>query len=159
MTEKRIPEYDLHEEQLTHLDLSEFTLVASGASVRDTIGKMRAERHNCAFVTRDGRLVGIFTDRDVLREVVDRPQIWDRPIDEIMTHQPRTIAADQTAGDALHLMNELRFRNVPVIDATGAIKGNLTYFALIRYLADLFPEQVYNLPPKPDRYGSERHGG
>ena len=149
---------DLQAEKVTHLDLSEFTRVESGTSVRDTIQKMRAEHHNCAFILREGSLVGIFTDRDVLQRVVDRPNIWDHPIDEVMTHDPQTISAEQSAGDALKLMDALHFRNAPVM-AGSKILGNLTHFALIRYLADLFPEEVYNLPPRPDHFGEERHGG
>ena len=152
-------EQDLHTEKVTQLDLSEYTLVETGSSVRDAIQKMRAERHNCAFITKDGQLVGIFTDRDVLRGVVDRPEVWDHPVDEVMTHNPKFCTADQSAGDALGLMDSMRFRNAPVMDDKGKIVGNLTHFALIRYLADLFPEEVYNLPPMPDQYGEERHGG
>lgn len=152
-------ETHLLSEKITHLDLGEFTLVESGASVRDTIAKLRAENHNCAFVMKDDRLVGIFTDRDVMRGVVDRPEVWDHPIDELMTHDPQWISADQEVGEAIKMMDTLHFRNVPVKDGEGRVVGNLTHFALIRYLGDLFPKEVYNLPPDPDQYGEERHGG
>ncbi|MDX1438029.1 MAG: CBS domain-containing protein [Anaerolineales bacterium] len=152
-------EMNLLSEKITHLDLSEYTLVESGASVRDTIEKLRSEKHNCAFVMKDNNLVGIFTDRDVMRGVVDRPEVWDHPIDELMTHDPQWISADQEVGEALKMMDNLHFRNVPVKDGKGRVVGNLTHFALIRYLGDLFPKEVYNLPPDPDQYGEERHGG
>ena len=152
-------ETDLHTEPVAQLDLSEYTLVESGTSVRATIAKMRAENHNCAFVTKNGKLTGIFTDRDVLRRVVDRPDLWDHPIQEVMTHQPKTIRADQPTGDALQIMNDLHFRNTPVLEEDGDIAGNLTHFSIIRYLADHYPEAVYNLPPQPDQYAEEREGG
>jgi CBS domain-containing protein len=152
-------EHDLHNEQIYHLDLSEFTLVESGTSIQDVIDKMVSEKHNCAFITKDKGLVGIFTDRDVLRRVVDHPEIWDHPIDEVMTHNPKSIQANQPAGDALKIMNELHFRNTPVLNEEKKIIGNMTHFAIIRYLADHFPAEVYNLPPNPGNYGGERHGG
>ena len=80
-------------------------------------------------------------------------------IDEVMTHNPHTVSADQTAGDALQLMESLHFRNTPVVDEDGKIVGNLNHLALIRYLAERFPEEVLNLPPEPDQYGEERFGG
>jgi CBS domain-containing protein len=152
-------EHDLHTEPIAHLDLSEYTLVESGTSVRDTIAKMRAEKHNCAFITKKGKLTGIFTDRDVLRRIVDRPDLWDHPIEEVMTHRPKTLRAGQPTGDALKIMNDLHFRNTPVLEEDGGIAGNLTHFSIIRYLADHYPEAVYNLPPQPDVYAEEREGG
>jgi CBS domain-containing protein len=123
------------------------------------IEKMVSEKHNCAFITKDNRLFGIFTDRDVLRRVVDNPEIWDHPIDEVMTHNPKSIRSNQPAGDALKIMNELHFRNTPVLNEEKKIIGNMTHFAIIRYLADNFPAEVYNLPPNPGNYGENRHGG
>ncbi len=152
-------EQNLQSEPVTQLDLSEYTVVESGTSVRDTIRQMRNEKRNCAFIVKQGTLVGIFTDRDVLRRVVDHPEIWDHPIDEVMTHHPRTIRGDQPTGAGLQFMNDLHFRNTPVLDEDGNIIGNMTYFSLIRYLADHFPTEVLNLPPDPDNYGEERHGG
>ncbi|HLF89473.1 MAG TPA: CBS domain-containing protein [Anaerolineales bacterium] len=152
-------ETDLHTEPVAHLDLSEYTLVESGTSVRDAIQKMRFDKRNCAFITQKGKLTGIFTDRDVLRRVVDRPDLWDHPIEEVMTHHPKAINSEQPTGDALRIMNDLHFRNTPVLGDDGTIAGNLTHFSIIRYLADHFPEAVYNLPPQPDLYAEEREGG
>ncbi|HXV99503.1 MAG TPA: CBS domain-containing protein, partial [Anaerolineae bacterium] len=149
---------DLRQEQVIHLNLTEFTQVESGASVRATIEKMRQENHNCAFVTNQGRLVGIFTDRDILRKVVAAPESWDRPIETVMTAQPLTVNTSDPADTALNLMNERHFRNVPVLDNKGSVVGNLTHYAIVKYLADRFPESVYNLPPEPDRVTQNRDG-
>jgi CBS domain containing-hemolysin-like protein len=70
-------EYDLRQEQVIHLNLTEFG-VRECTSVRATIEQMRQESHNCAFITNKGKLTGIFTDRDLLRKVVDIPESWDQ---------------------------------------------------------------------------------
>jgi CBS domain-containing protein len=151
-------EYDLGQERVIHLNLTEFTEVESGTSVRVTIEKMRHENHNCAFVTNQGKLAGIFTDRDILRKVVDVPDTWDQPIETVMTPMPLTVNTSDPANAALNLMNEKHFRNVPVLDDGGAVVGNLTHYAIVKYLADRFPESVYNLPPEPDRVVRNRDG-
>lgn len=151
-------EYDLRQEQVIHLNLTEFTAVEIGTSVKATIDKMRAESHNCAFVTEDGQLVGIFTDRDILRRVVDAPESWHRPIEDVMTPSPLSVKLTDPADAALNLMNQNHFRNVPVLDENGTVIGNLTHYAVIKYLADHFPESVYNLPPDPDSVASDRDG-
>ncbi|MFQ5612417.1 MAG: CBS domain-containing protein [Anaerolineae bacterium] len=152
-------EQNLRQEQVIHLDLSEFACVETGTSVRQTIERMRKENHNCAFVTEEGALVGIFTDRDILQKIVDAPETWDRPIEEFMTSSPLAVNRKDPADIALALMNEKRFRNVPVLDDEGIIVGNLTHYAIIKYLADHFPEAVYNLPPDPERVVRQRDGG
>lgn len=151
-------EYNLRQERVIHLNLTEFTEVESGTSIRATINKMRLENHNCAFITDEGQLTGIFTDRDILRKVVDAAESWDQPIETVMTMAPLTVNSTDPADAALNLMNEKHFRNVPVIDEKGSVIGNLTHYAIIKYLADRFPESVYNLPPEPDRVTRNRDG-
>ena len=122
-------------QQVERLDLSHYCRVASGCSVSATLRKLNESGQNCAFVMQQSRLVGIFTDRDVLRKVVDAPDVWDDPIDSVMTRTPRTVASNSAAMDALHLMNSHRFRNVPVIGDDDVAVGNLTHFSLMQ-LAD-----------------------
>jgi len=149
---------DLQNEQVIHLDLSKFTAVKAGTSVKETVETMRQAGHHCAIVTDDGALVGIFTDRDLMRKVVSAPETWDHPIEKVMTASPMTVNSTDPANMALVLMDEKHFRNVPVLDDKGFVIGNLTHHAIIKYLADRFPESVYNLPPDPDRVTSKRDG-
>jgi len=151
-------EYDLQEEQVNQLDLSSFTTVEIGTSVKATIEKMRAENQHCAIILNEGVLAGIFTDRDVLRKVVDSREIWDLPIDDVMTPSPFAVEAKNRVDLALALMDFKHFRNVPVVDDEGQVVGNLTHYAIIKYLSDHFPESVDNLPPDPGRVTKGRSG-
>ena len=150
-------ENDLQTEQVLHLDVRDFTEVTSGTSVKDTVELMRKNQHNCVLVTYEDKLIGIFTDRDLLRRVVDAPQTWDAPIDNVMSTAPITVDGDHPAYEALDLMDEKHFRNVPVVDKDGKVVGNLTHYAVVKYLADRFPESVYNLPPT-DQVTKKRGG-
>jgi CBS domain-containing protein len=151
-------EKNLQQEKVSHLDLSNFTKVESGTSVRETITVMRQEAHHCAIVMDGGALIGIFTDRDILRKVVDASETWDQPIDQVMTPTPITVNSSDPADAALALMDAKHFRNVPVTNKKGQVIGNLTHYAIIKYLADHFPKSVYNLPPNPDQVTSRRGG-
>jgi CBS domain-containing protein len=151
-------EQDLQNERVVHLDLNGFTRVEIGASVKTTVEKMRAEKHHCAVITDQGVLAGIFTDRDILQKIAGQPQTWNYPIEDFMTPAPVTVSLTDAANTALALMNREHFRNVPVVDEAGLVVGNLTHYAIIKYLADRFPESVYNLPPHPDRSPRQRDG-
>ena len=151
-------EADLKQEKIRHLDLHEFAAVDSGTPVRQVIDRLRQERRNCALVMKNGALIGIFTDRDVLRKVVSSPAMWDEPIDKVMTPNPTVVEPDCPADEALGVMDEGHFRNVPVIDSDGKVHGNVSYYAFIKFLADHFPQEIYNLPPD-ERLHEDRYGG
>ncbi len=147
-----------HDEPITRLDLSYYCTVPAGTPVSDVMEQMRTSKHNCALITREGRLAGIFTDRDILRKVVDRPDLWGNPIDDFMTTTVYKVAADANAADAMAIMDINQVRNVPVVGPQGEVVGNFTHYAVVKFLADTFPADIYNLPPEPQRFARRRHG-
>lgn len=118
-------------QEVSRLDLSRYSRVAAGTTVRETIETLTTSGRNCAFVLDSSRLVGLFTDRDVLTKVVDTPDCWDTPIESVMTAEPYTIGPVSTAMDALRLMNSHHVRNVPVLKDDATVVGNLTHFSLM----------------------------
>ncbi len=151
-------EQDLQKKQVIHLDLRNFTAVKTGTSVRETVKRMQVKNRACAVVTDRGCLMGIFTGRDILRKIVDAPETWDKPIDEVMTLSPTTVRSKDRADKALALMDEKHFRNIPVLNDEGYVVGNLTHYAVIKFLSDRFPEEVYNLPPDSEQIVDRRSG-
>ncbi len=87
------------------------------ATVRDA-ARVMTERHIGAVrVAVDGRLQGIFTERDVLARVVAAgldPD--DTVLGRVMTPNPDTVAPNDTALDALRRMTECGYRHLPVVD-------------------------------------------
>ena len=78
---------------------------------------MKEHRIGAVLVVRDGRLAGIFTERDALfRVIAEGRDPASTRVGEVMTANPRTIAPDRPFGHALHLMYEGGFRHVPVVD-------------------------------------------
>lgn len=150
---------ELETEQVRHLDLKGYCLVESGTSVRETLERMRAAQGRTALITRGTELIGIFTERDVMRRVANDPHSLVGPVDAVMTARPITILPDTSAADALWLMDDHHFRNLPVIDRQGHILGDMTYASIIQYLAARYPVEVQNRPVRPDQYPSNPEGG
>ena len=119
MTSKSV-ETQLLQEPIQQLDLSEYCMVTADTTVRETVERMRTLRQNCAFVV-GGRtqLIGILTDRDVLKRVAANPDTWDQAVTTVMTASPDTLTPDATTSKAMRLMEQHRYRNVPVV-ASGA---------------------------------------
>ncbi|NQV85199.1 MAG: CBS domain-containing protein [Rhodospirillales bacterium] len=65
----------------------------------------------------DSKLVGIVTERDLTRRVVAKGLPPNKtPVSDIMTENPDTLAPDDSAGDALELMQSRHYRHLPVMD-------------------------------------------
>ena len=147
-------------EPVGQLELSDYLIVTADTTVRETIGRLRELRRNCALVVGQGtHLVGIFTDHDALRRVVNHPETWDQPIETVMTPSPDTLPTDAPTSQALRQMKGKQYGNMPVIGPHGSIRGTVTYYSILKFLTDHFPKAIYNLPPEPDNFASERDGG
>lgn len=78
---------------------------------------MKEREVGAILIMDEGRLVGIFTERDALFRVVSEGRDAKTTcLAEVMTRNPRTIHPDKPFPDALHLMHEGGFRHVPVVE-------------------------------------------
>jgi CBS domain-containing protein len=106
----------------------------------------------------DGRLVGVLTERDIFGEIVTGHVDVSRPVEALMTTEPRTLRLDQTILDAIELMQTGRYRNVPLVDDDFTLVGVVRQNDIIRFLAESFPEELLNLPPRPHQAMKEPEG-
>ncbi len=89
----------------------------SKATVLDAARLMKAEHVGAILVVDEGRLAGIFTERDVLfRVVAEGRDPKSTRLASVMSRKLRTIPADRPVGHALHMMYEGGFRHVPVVE-------------------------------------------
>jgi len=95
-----------------------------------------------------GRLVGVLTERDIFGRIVGGEVDLAQPVETLMTTEPRTLDLDQTIGDAIDLMQTGRYRNVPIVDGDRQLIGVVRQQDIIKYLAESFPEELLNLPPR-----------
>jgi CBS domain-containing protein len=78
---------------------------------------MKKNKFGAVMVVEDGKLVGIFTERDALfRVVAEGLDARTVPLASVMTRNPQTIHPDRPFVDALHLMHASGFRHVPVVE-------------------------------------------
>ncbi len=109
-------------------------------------------------VDEDGRLAGVLTERDIFGRLVGSGVDLERPVEDLMTTDPHTLRLDQTVRDAMDLMRTGRYRNVPLVAADGRLAGIVRPQDLLRYVAESFPEELLNLPPRPHQTLEESEG-
>jgi CBS domain-containing protein len=90
--------------------------VDPSTTVGEAISLMARNRIGSALIMEDGKLIGIFTERDTVRAI---SQAHDAPTHEIsswMTRDPKTVDADLDVDDAMKTMLDNGFRHLPVVD-------------------------------------------
>jgi CBS domain-containing protein len=128
-------------------------------TLEDALREMREHRQGCILVTRDGKLSGIFTERDVLMKVVGTSiDLARTPIRPYMTRDPVRLPEDAIVAYALNKMCVEGFRHVPLTDAEGRPVGVVSMRDIIEYLSGFFPKDVLNLPPVPTSGFRNREG-
>ncbi len=92
-------------------------IVKTGSCLKDALFAItRAAAGAACVINEEGKLIGIITDGDVRRHLLDDESCLSRPVEEIMTANPRTIAPDRPAEEGLRIMEELRIGEMPVIE-------------------------------------------
>lgn len=93
-------------------------------TVLDATRRMNDEHVGSVLVMDGGRLVGIFTERDVLRRVVaDRRAPERTAVADVMTTDVVCCPPEASIDDVAELMRTRRIRHVPIVDADGFVVG------------------------------------
>ena len=107
--EHTIVPHAIHDQQLVAF--------APDAVVREVVDAMAKRRFGAVPVVENGKLVGIFTERDVLvRVVAARKDPETTRLAEVMTANPDTVKSSDAVLHALELMNQHGYRHLPVVD-------------------------------------------
>ena len=147
-------------ESLKVVSRREPVTVRPGTSLAECLRAIqRTGTGDSVFVTdADGRLTGILTERDIFGRVVGTDVDLGQPVESLMTTEYHTLRPEQTVRDALELMQTGRYRNVPLVDGDGILAGVVRPQDILKYLAEAFPEELLNLPPRPHQLMEEPEG-
>jgi CBS domain-containing protein len=114
----------LAEESVTAFQTTPVATVTPDTPVDVAIEKLAGLEVACLLVVKDGRLVGVFSDRDVLKHAaLEYDRIKDQPVSEIMTTDPVFVYEADSAAAALCVMAVSGFRHVPVTDIEQNVVG------------------------------------
>ncbi|MEO7128728.1 MAG: CBS domain-containing protein, partial [Rhodoferax sp.] len=108
--------------------------VATDATVEDAVIKMNHERIGAVLVMYGERLMGIFTERDVLTKVVNRKlDLSTTPLTDVMTKEVLALHASATVEYAMRVFTMKRFRHLPVVE-DGNLIGMVSSGDLARWV-------------------------
>jgi CBS domain-containing protein len=156
---RRVP--SLTDERLRVLSRRQPVTVLPGTPLAECVRAIqRTGTGDSVFVCdASGRLTGVLTERDIFSRIVAGRVDLAQPVEHLMTTEPHTLDLNDTIRDAIVLMQTGRYRNVPLVDDTGHLVGVVRQADIIKYLAESFPEELLNLPPRPHQRMKAPEGG
>jgi CBS domain-containing protein len=102
---------------------ADFIEVAPEDTLGEVAERMTAKNVGAVVVKDFGRLIGILTERDMLKAMAARIHCSEARVRQWMTADPITAAADTDVGEAARVMLEHGFRHLPVLDDDGQVSG------------------------------------
>ncbi len=127
-------------------------------SVADAVDLMKRKNIGCVLVTDQGRVAGIFTERDVLNKVVGTKNADRLLLAEVMTRNVESFQPDDSVAFVLNAMHVGGYRHVPVVDEDGTPLAVISVKDIMAFILEHFAEDVLNLPPSPVRRTTQREG-
>ena len=116
--------------------------VSPQATVADAIKIMADKGVGCVMVAEGDKLLGVFTERDVLRKVAHRwAEVWKNPVSEFMTADPESLTGDAPIGFAVNLMAVGGYRHVPIIE-NDKLTGIISVRDVMSYMSKWYPDIV-----------------
>jgi CBS domain-containing protein len=132
--------------------------VQAKQTVAEAVALMRHEEVGCVLVCEGEQVVGIFTERDLLRRVLAGGESLTLPVSQCMTPNPVVVRPKEPIAAAMRRMVEGGYRHLPVVDEAGRPLGVLSIKRIVHYLVEHFPGTIYNLPPDPHNVPTEAEG-
>ena len=167
--EQALSEWEERETQVTHglmtapiraLNPRAAVTVPASGTVADAVNRMNQEGIGAVLVSEGGRLVGIFTERDVLRKIAGRGLDFTKlTVADYMTRDPEALSIDHKVAYALNKMVIGGYRHVPLVDAEHRPLAMLSVRDIVEFIVERFPQDVINLPPDPEHEVRKADGG
>ena len=105
--------------------------------VRKVVEIMKDSRFGCVLVTENDKLVGIVTERDILRKVLGNGFGLDETrVRDIMTREPEYLFQDDDVAFAINRMHVGGFRHIPLVDLQGKPTGIISVRDILHYLVE-----------------------
>lgn len=120
--------------------------VTVDATVLEAVWSMQNARTGATAVLEGEKLVGIFSERDVmLRVVAAQRDAAATQVQKVMTSTVKSVFEDQDAGDALELMVANHVRHLPILDSQGSLTGLISIRNLLQHHVEELADQLNSL--------------
>ena len=158
-TDANIVKGTFETDPISALGLPEPVAIGTDASIGAALSAVQKRAQGYVLIVEDGRPRGIMSEREVLMKIVARDVKYDANVMEYASRIPVTLTDKETIARAIKIMIAEGVENIPIVDADGRATAVLRTLDVIHFLAEAFPEQLLNLPPRPHQTLPKPEGG
>jgi len=127
---------------------AELLCVTRELSVEEVARRMRDSRCGSALVMENGNLVGLFSERDLLRVVADGLDPRTTRVEQVMTGSPEGLPNSATVAQAMRFLSQRHYHHAPLMNDAGRPVGMLSTGVVLGFVSDTFPKEILNAPPE-----------
>ena len=129
-------------------------------TVEQAVKLMQEYKSGYVVITDNKKCIGIFTEKDLTLYCFFKEPDWTKVLATKFVRFPlRALTLNDSVGAAVDLMHTYEYRHVALIDEKGELQGIISARSIIRFLAENFPAEVLNLPPRSGQITHTREGG
>lgn len=149
----------LRKDPVSKLPLRQAVTVSRKTTVRQAMAQMRQMHLGCVIVVdRNKKPIGKFTERKVMRLLVEDPGQLDDPVDKFMYPTGDPVPLDMPIARMVEIMQSRQLRFLSVVDQAGKVVALTGQKGLMEYIVDFFPRQVKVQRLRPVLYMRDREG-
>jgi CBS domain-containing protein len=129
------------------------------ASIGAALAAVQSKGQGYVLVVEGGRPRGIMSERDVLMKIVARDIKYDTNVMEVASRIPVTLTPSETIARAIKIMIADGADYIPIVPSDGRATAVLRAQDVMHFLAEAFPREILNLPPRPNQTLPKPEGG
>jgi PAS domain S-box-containing protein len=135
-------EYFIEVKKVSQVMTKILVTISKDMTVSKALSDMARQSLSCLVIAQDDRPVGILTERDVARLLVDRGDVWQLKVEEVMSSPVQTLSQQTPVHEAAKLMQQEKIRRVVVVDEDGKIVGLTTQSDIVKGLEGKYVETL-----------------
>ena len=130
-------EQALEEQPVSAIQAQPYAGISPDETIEAAVRKLSHENVACLLVEKDGQLVGVFSDRDILNKAaLEYDHVKDQPVWQVMNADPVFVYDTDSAAAALSVMAVSGFRHVPVLNLEKKLVGIVSPQRVCRFLRE-----------------------
>jgi CBS domain-containing protein len=148
----------LKEQKIKTLTTKKSVTICKDTTFSETVHQLQEARSGCAVVLQDKKVIGIFTEKDVLQRGLLKKVDPKTPISQLMTSDPMVLDMEDTLAVAIRLMHDGKYRHLPIVNSQLEFLGLVSVRDIVFYLSENYPYEVLNQPPDPHKISASAEG-
>ena len=144
---------------ISALGLPPLVFVTTQATVGQALSAVQQQGQGYVLICEDGRPRGMMSQREVLMRIVARDVKYDSNVMDFVSKVPVTLTGKERIARAIKVMIAEGVDIIPIVDEAGKATAVVRAVDVIHFLAEVFPEQLLNLPPNPHQTMPKPEGG